>query len=365
MSTARDGMNFKPDFPDAKPVVQSGEFIFAASHFDHGHIYGQIEGLAKAGGVLKAIYEPNTSRIEGVVKAHPGVRVVSRMEDILDDNEIHLVTSAAIPAQRCAIGLAVMQTGKDYLTDKSPFTTLEQLAAARAKVQETGRKYMVCYSERLCNESAWHAGELIREGAIGRVLQVLNLAPHNLAAASRPDWFFRKDHYGGILTDIGSHQFEQFLAYTGASGGNINYARVENLGNPGFPELEDFGEAHLTMDTGASAYCRMDWFNPAGSKTWGDGRTFVLGTKGYLEIRKYIDVTRGSGDKLFLVDDHVDIEIDCKGKVGFPYFGRLILDVLNRTEMAMTQEHAFKAAELSMQAQEMADRLRFNPSSAV
>jgi predicted dehydrogenase len=281
------------------------------------------------------------------------------MDEILDDPDVRLVTSAAIPDQRCALGLQVMQAGKDYFTDKSPFTTLTQLEQARAAVAATGKKYMVSYSERLGNESAWQAGELIKQGAIGRVLQVLNLAPHNLAAHSRPDWFFQKARYGGILTDIGSHQFEQFLAYTGATDGTINFARVENFGNPEYPGLEDFGEASLTLNTGASAYCRIDWFNPAGSRTWGDGRTFILGETGYMELRKYINVAKeDGGDKIYLVDGTTDCEIPCAGRVGFPFFGQLILDVLNRTELAMTQDHAFKAAELSLKAQAFADSAR-------
>ncbi len=355
---SRDGMNYAPDMSHMKPVVELGEFVFAASHFDHGHIYGQIGGLANAGGVLKAIYEPDESRIGSVREQHPNARVVTDFQEILDDDEIRLVTSAAIPNLRCGIGLQVMDSGKDYLTDKAPFTTLEQLACARAKVKETGQKYMVCYSERISNESAWHAGELIREGVLGSVLQVLNVAPHNLAAETRPDWFFQKERYGGILTDIGSHQFEQFLYYANAKGAEVNFARVANFENPTTPGLDDFGEVSLTLDTGASAYCRIDWFNPGGSRTWGDGRTFVLGSKGYLEIRKNIDVARGEGNKIFLVDEHEAVEIDCAGKIGFPYFGMLILDILNGTENAMTQEHAFMAAELSMKAQQMADEAR-------
>lgn len=354
---SKDGMNYAPDMSGNQTVVRPGEFVFAASHFDHGHIYGQISGLASAGGKLKAVYEPDGKRLDSTLKLHPGVKVVSDFREILDDPEIQMVTSAAIPNLRCGVGLQVLEAGKDYLTDKSPFTTLEQLASARTMVAKTSRKYMVCYSERLCNESSWYAGELLRDGAIGRVIQILNLAPHNLAAASRPNWFFKKECYGGILTDIGSHQFEQFLTYAGATGGTINSARVENFANPAAPELEDFGEASLTLNTGASAYCRVDWFNPQASKTWGDGRTFVLGTNGYIEIRKNTDLLRHPvGDRILLVNDTDSIEIECKGKVGFPYFGKLILDVLNRTETAMTQAHAFKAAELSMLAQQTADR---------
>lgn len=356
---SKDGMNYAPDMSGNKVVVEPGEFMFAASHFDHGHIYGQIEGLASAGGTLKAIYEPDQKRLEGVLKQHPTAKVVSDFREILDDPEIKLITSAAIPNQRCGVGLQVLDAGKDYLTDKSPFTTLDQLATARAKVDETGMKYMVCYSERLGNEAGWHAGELLREGVIGKVLQVLNLAPHNLAAQRRPEWFFDKACYGGILTDIGSHQFEQFLTYAGATDGTVNFARVDNFENADTPGLEDFGEASLTLDTGASAYCRLDWFNPKGSKVWGDGRTFVLGTKGYIEIRKYIDLLRNPvGNRILLVNDEDSIEIECQGKVGFPYFGKLILDCLNRTENAMTQAHAFKAAELSMLAQQFADENR-------
>lgn len=352
---SKDGMNYAPEFKGAEKVVEEGEFVFAAAYFDHGHIYGQIEGLASAGGTLGYIFEPDAKRYESVLKSHPQAKVVGDFREILDAPEVKLVTAAAIPHLRCGIGIQVLDAGKDYFTDKCPFTSLEQLEVARAKTKETGNRYMVCYSERLCNESAWHAGELIKGGAIGRVLQVMNLAPHNLAASSRPDWFFDKKCFGGILTDIGSHQCEQFLEYTGATDGVVNFARVDNMGTPEYPDFEDFGEASLTLDNGASAYCRLDWFNPRGSKIWGDGRTFVLGTDGYLEIRKYRDIVTGGSDKIFMVDQEDEHLIDCFGNVGFPFFGKLILDCLNRTELAMTQAHAFKAAELALKTQLFAE----------
>ncbi len=351
-------MNYLPAMKPSA-VVSPGEFVFGAAAFDHGHIYGQIHGLVNAGGRLAVVHEPRVEKLSPLseLMASQGTRVVDSVDELLAFPGLHLITAAAVPDERSALGIKIMDAGIDYLTDKSPFTTLGQLEEARAAVSRTGRKYAVCYSERLCNEAAWQAGELIAAGAIGRVIQVLNLAPHNLAAASRPEWFFDKKRYGGIITDIGSHQFEQFLTYTGATDGTVNFARAENLANPSMPGLEDFGEASLTLSTGASAYCRMDWMNPAASRTWGDGRTFILGTDGYMELRKYIDVCRpeSSGDRIFLVNNSDETEIDCRGHVGFPYFGKLILDVLNRTEAAMTQDHAFKAAELSMKAQQIAD----------
>jgi len=353
-----DGMNYAPvSAVKPKPVCGPGEFVFAAAALDHGHIYGQTNGLLEAGATLKWVYDPDPAKVEQFVKKYPQARPAESLAAILDDPEVRLVAAAAVPSERAALGLKVMDAGKDYFTDKTPFTTLEQLAAARAKAAETGRKYMVYYSERLHVESAVYAGQLIQEGAIGRVVQVLGTGPHRLNKASRPDWFFRKEKYGGILCDIGSHQIEQFLFFTGCKDAKVLHSKVGNYANPDVPELEDFGDATLLGDNGATGYFRVDWLTPDGLGTWGDGRTFILGTEGYIELRKYIDVGRErSGNHVYLVNGSGEYHYAVSGQVGYPFFGELILDCLNRTENAMTQEHAFKAAELCLLAQKQAVR---------
>ena len=353
--TRQEGLNYAPQ-GERKAVVKEGEFIFSVAHLDHGHIYGQTNGLLEAGATLKHVYDPDPVKVDAFLSQYPKTERVDSLDRILDDGSVHLVAAAAVPSDRFAIGLRVMAAGKDYFTDKAPFTTLDQLASARRAVGETGRKYMVYFSERLHVEASIHAGEIIDEGGIGQVLQVINLAPHRLSRDLRPDWFWSKEKIGGILVDIGSHQFEQFLAYTGATDAVVEFARVENYSSPDHPGFEDFGEASLRGSDGSSFYTRVDWFTPEGSRAWGDGRTFIIGTQGVIEIRKYMDVGRSdTGDRIFLVDGSRETEIECSGQIGFPFFGDLILDALNRTENAMTQEHAFKAAELSLIAQEMAD----------
>lgn len=359
MADPRDGANFAPDGPPAA-VVEPGDMVIAAAHLDHGHVYGQTNGLLQAGATLRWVYDPVPGRAEAFREhyEHTGVRVARSIDEVLDDADVRLVVSAAVPCERAALGLRVIDAGKDYFTDKSPFTSLDQLAVVRRRVAETGRIYAVYYGERLHNPVSFHAAELVRSGAIGEVVQVLLLAPHNLAAATRPEWFFDKPSYGGILTDIGSHQFEQFLYYTGAGGGTVDFARVANVAHPEHPGLEDFGEAAVTLDTGAAAYCRVDWLNPAASRTWGDGRAFVLGTDGYVEVRQNVDVGRpDSGPRILVVDGTEEREIEPPTDP-LPFFGRLVLDCLHRTEDAMPQHHAFAAAELSMRAQALADAAR-------
>jgi predicted dehydrogenase len=352
----KDGANYAP-VGKSEAVVEPGEFYFSVAYLDHGHINGQTNGLLQAGATLKYVYDSDPARLAEFCEKHPNAQVAESFEQILADQDTRLVVSAAIPNVRAEIGIQVMQAGKDYFTDKSPFTSLEQLEQVKQVVAQTQRIYAVYYAERLHNEAAWQAGELIKQGAIGRVLQVINIAPHRLAKAKRPDWFFEKQYYGGILTDIGSHQVEQFLTYAGVTDATINFARVENFNNSDKPELEDFGEISMTGNNGTSFYTRVDWFTPAGQATWGDGRTIIIGTQGNIECRKYNDVARQAPtSKIFLTNDEKEQEIECLGQSSFPYFGQLILDVINRTENAMTQAHTFKAAELSMLAQKMADQ---------
>jgi predicted dehydrogenase len=247
-----------------------------------------------------------------------------------------------------------MDAGKDYFGDKAPFTTLEQFEQAKAKVKGTGGKYSVYFGERLHNESSVFAGQLVEQGAIGRVIQVIGIGPHR-EGKGRPDWFYEKDKFGGILYDIGSHQLEQFLFFTGAKDAVVQNPRVANYNHKEHVNFEDFGDVSLTGDNGATGYFRLDWFTPEGLGTWGDGRLFILGTEGYIELRKYIDVAREAvTDNVYLVNKEGEKLFNVKGKIGFPFFGKLILDCINRTENAMTQEHAFKAAELCLMAQKEA-----------
>ena len=352
-----DGMNYAP-VGKPVPVVEPGEFVFAATALEHGHIYGQCQGLTEAGGECRYVFDPDPVKVEKFREKFPSAKPLRSLDEVLEQPDVRLVAAAAIPNERGPLGCRVLDAGRDYFTDKTPFTTLGQLADARATVARTGKKYMVYFSERLHVEASVRAGQLIEQGAIGRVVQVMGIGPHRSNPATRPAWFWSREKCGGILTDIGSHQFEQFLTYSGATSAQVVHAAVANYHHKDHPEFEDWGEVNLLGNNGATNYVRIDWLNPQGLRAWGDGRTFILGTKGYIEVRKYLNVgAEAEGDHLFLVDDSGEHHMRCAGKVGFPFFGQLILDCLNRTENAMTQEHAFRAAELALQAQAAARRI--------
>ena len=350
----KDGMNYAPK-GKVNHVVSKGEFLIAAIGLDHGHIYGMCNGLIEAGGELVAVYDPDQKKVEKFCSLYPSAVPAASEAEILENPEIKLVAGASIPSDRCELGLRVLDAGKHYFVDKPAFTKLDQVEKAKKKTAETGLKWGIYYSERLHVESAIFAGQLIEEGAIGRVVQVIGTGPHRANPDSRPDWFFDPEYYGGILCDIGSHQVEQFLHFAGAKDAKVLHSKVANYNHKKYPKFQDYGDATLVADNGATFYFRVDWFTPDGLGTWGDGRVIILGTDGYIEVRKYIDIARDNrGNQLYLVNHQGEKHYQLSGKVGCPFFGEFILDCLNGTENAMTQEHAFKAASLCIEAQEKA-----------
>ena len=245
------------------------------------------------------------------------------------------------------------------MVDKPGVITLDELVAVRRVQAATGRIFSVCFSERFENRATEKASRLVAEGAIGRVVQTVGLGPHALRNNPRPDWFFQRKRYGGVLCDIAAHQCDQFLHFTGSTSAEVVASHVGNFGNPETPELEDFGEVML-RGNGGSGYIRVDWFTPKGLGVWGDGRLTILGADGYIELRKYIDIAgRAGSNHLFLVDGKGIQHIDCNDEP-LPYGPRLIADVLDRSETAMSQTHCFLATELALKAQ--ANAVRVGPN---
>jgi len=331
---------------------------FAAIGLNHDHIYGQVDAVIRGGGELVSFFAKEKDLADAFAKRYPQAKVARSGREILDDPSLQLVVSASIPNERGPLAVEAMRHGKDFMVAKPGMTTVDQLADVRRARAETGRIFSVFYSERLENRATVKAGELVKAGAIGRVIQTIGLGPHRMNPSTRPAWFFERERYGGILCDIASHQFDQFLFFTGSTRAEVVVSQVGNVHHEEHPGLEDFGDAIVRGNRG-SGYVRVDWFTPDGLGTWGDGRLTILGTEGFIEIRKNVDIAgRPGGEHLFVVDQKETRYVDCRD-VPLPYGEQLVDDVLHRTETAMPQEHCFRAMELAVQAEKSAARLSF------
>jgi predicted dehydrogenase len=341
------------------PLMPKESIRFAICGMSHDHIYGMTEAIRRGGGKLVLVYGAEPDKVAVFSKRYPDVKWASSEDEILNDNSIQLVLSSKIANGRAALGVRAMQCGKDFLSDKPGITTLEDLAVVRKTIAETKRIYAIMYSERLEVPAAVKAGELVQAGAIGKVIQTINIAPHQITqrtgdaggGGGRPEWFWHARQYGGILCDIGSHQVDQFLYYTGSTSADVVEAQVANVRHHDHPEFQDFGDMTLRGNRGFG-YVRLDWFTPGGLATWGDGRLFILGTDGYIEVRKYanVGVEGGHSNNLYIVDQKQARYMDCR-QVPLPFGPQFVSDVVNRTHAAQDQEQCLLAAELSIAAQ--------------
>ncbi len=331
---------------------------FAVAGMSHDHIYGMVEAMIRGGGVLVSCYAAEPDRRAAFAKRYPAAKMVDSMDAVMNDSSVKLVLSSTIPNERAGVGIRAMKHGKDFLSDKPGMTTLEQLAEVRKTIAETNKIYAIMYSERLEVKAAVKAGELVHAGTIGKVIQTINIAPHQVTqkggdgggATGRPEWFWHPEQYGGILADIGSHQVDQFLFYTGSTKAQVVASQIANVRHHDHPEFQDFGDMMLRGDAGFG-YVRLDWFTPKGLGTWGDGRLFILGTDGYIELRKYVDVAgRPGGNHLFVVNKDAARYIDCNNLV-LPFGPQFIGDVVNRTHTGQDQTQCLLAAELVIRAQ--------------
>lgn len=367
MSPIMNNMKFMKSSEQQKEIITAPNRIkFAVININHPHIYGMTDAIKRGGGELVALYAKEQDLTSAFLKTYPEAKLAKNENEILDDPSIQLVLSSGIPDERAPLGIRVMQHGKDYLTDKPGIITLEQLAAVKKVQKETKRIYSIMYSERFENKGTEKASQLVKAGAIGKVIQTVNLAPHRISnnigktgLAVRPDWFWDKKRFGGILTDIGSHQFDQYLHFTGSTEAQVLMSQTGNVHHPEAPLFEDFGDVMLSGNGGAG-YIRVDWFTPDGLDTWGDGRLTILGTDGYIEVRKNTDIVSGNkgGNHLYMVNKKEMIHMDCNNEV-LPFGPLLVDDILNRTETAMTQAHCFLATELALKAQKNAKTITF------
>jgi predicted dehydrogenase len=344
---------------------------FAVCGISHAHIYGMVEAVKRGGGVLVKVWALEPDLLAAFQKRYPDVAVAATQEEIVLDPSIQLVLSAQIANERAPLGVRCMKAGKDFLSDKPGITTLEQLEQVRETIASTKRIYAIMYSERLEVKAAVKAGELIQAGAIGNVIQTINIAPHQVrqrpgsdagSAGSidgRPAWFWKDVQFGGILCDIGSHQVDQFLYYTGSTQAEVIASQVANVRHPSHPQFQDFGDMMLRGNKGFG-YVRLDWFTPYGLGTWGDGRLFILGTEGYIEVRKYTNVAVSKqGNNLFVVDQNEARYIDCNN-LTLPFGRQFVSDIVNRTHTAQDQAQCLLAAELSIKAQMNAARVHLD-----
>jgi predicted dehydrogenase len=327
---------------------------FAAVGLDHRHVYDMTEGLLEAGAECVGYNSDTTDPrvLAGFRKRFPHVPEAGR-ERLLDDPSIDFIVLSAVPCDRAGLAIEAMRRGKDVVSDKPGVTTLDQLEAVRKAVHETNRLWSICVG-RVASPAIQEAVRVVRSGELGRLVQVVSLAPHRLNRALRPAWFFDRPAYGGIINDIGVHSIDQFLALADVPEAEIEASTIGAFGTE--PDgFEDFAEITLRTPS-VRGYCRVDWFTPDGLPTWGDGRLFLVGTEGTLELRKNLDIEgRAGGDHMFVAGKERTRYLDC-GSLSVTYYHDVVDAIRTRDFALVPQEPVFTVCRMALTAQANARR---------
>ncbi len=279
---------------------------FAVIGINHGHIYGQVEGLltvpgSQCAGV--AVDQPHL--LEEFSRRFPQIPIRTR-ESILNDATVDLIASASINSDRGPLAVEVLSRGKHFFVDKPPLTDLAQLEPLRRAIATSGKLFFVYYSERLSNPFDQQAKTIYQQGGIGELVHLMGLGPHKLNADIRPDWIWNPRQYGGVINDLLSHQVDWFCWFTDQKIRQFS-SRLGQFGAAAGREFDDFGDVMVTAENGITGYFRADWFTPEKSPVWGDVRGLIVGTRGTIEIRRIINLgavdTPASGPCMILTND--------------------------------------------------------------
>lgn len=339
------------------PVV-SGRLVFAAIGLDHGHIIAMCKNLEVHGGYLKWIYDENINKAKMLKKQFPNAKICSSAQEILCDKEVKLIISTIVPNKRAELGIEVLKAGKNYFTDKIPMTSLDQIEAVKKVLETTDKHFFVSFSKRMNNEAAFYATELIKAGAIGRVLQILQVETHtHVANSSKAEWFYDEKMNGGLLGDFGCHLIEQHLHFSGCEDTKLISSRLSNIKNDKYPNFSDYADMSLLSANGVSGQIRVDWLAPNWINGWGEDRTTIFGSEGYIELGKFYDED-GNENDMHILNGEGEYFVKVAGKIGLPFYKDLVLDCIYDTDNSIKFSHIEAVVKLAIEAQEKAIRIK-------
>jgi predicted dehydrogenase len=315
---------------------------FGLLGLNHEHVFRMVQAVRDGGGELALVWaeKPEPQLAAKFFKENPGAKMAGSEAELLESQEIALIVNVAPPAERAAVGARIMRAGKDVLADKGGILSLEELDTLRRTQAETKRIYSISYNERLLMPVSVKIDELLKAGAIGRVTHMQGRGPHGLTHNPREPWFWTRAGHGGILVDVGAHQCDQFLYYTGSKTAEVVRATVGNVDNHDRPEFEDTGEMWLAGDGGTGS-AQVSFYTGKSSGF----QLMLTGTEGHMYVQKHVNhitLTHRNGKR----EEH-----RAPAGTALPFGRQLIDDVLARTETAMPQAHAFLASELAVRAQ--------------
>jgi predicted dehydrogenase len=207
-------------------------------------------------------------------------RVFADHREMLDRVAPEIVVAAGVYRDRGTIVVDALNAGCHVVADKPLCITSAELEAIRIASQASRGSVTLLLEKRFYPETI-AAMDLVSSGAIGEVIEVNSTGPHKLNLSERPSWFLDRATYGGILTDLITHDIDLALVFTKATSGTITGAVAGEL--PDRPGFALSGVAMLRTPTQLMVL-EANWLTPAASPVHGDYHMRVVGCEGVVDL---------------------------------------------------------------------------------
>lgn len=319
----------------------------------HAHIGIFIREMIQLGHRFAGIYEPEPDPLARRLAEEFGVPLLPDRDALLGE-DVSVIGCAAVNADKIDVVEWCEQHGKHVMLDKPAVTDREGLDRLRAVIARGRIEIGMLLTERF-RGSLLAAKRLIDEGTLGEIVHMGMRKPHLLNAPQRPAWHFDKQRSGGIIVDLLIHDFDLLRWLTGREIVAVDgfMARAAESPHPGF---YDAAGVQAVMDDGATAQLYADWHTPQSSWTWGDGRLFVTGTRGTLELRLEGDPLLGGGEALLLTTDREPLRRVTELGTA-PLITADFLSRMDGSAHALTHADLLAASEAAIAADEKAVRI--------
>jgi predicted dehydrogenase len=334
-------------------TLERYDVTFGIIGCQHGHIHGLIESLVAIPGVTCAgIYDEQPEAMKAVTDRYP-VNAVASPDVLLDDAKVTLIGTAAVNNDKGALLAQAVEAGKHVIADKPLCTIIEDLNAIEKAATENRVRVGLMLSERYQGYTQ-KMMELVNDGAIGHVANVLCVRPHRLGRAGRPDWMFVDEKYGGIIVDLAIHDVDIIRWAAGGVFEEIT-AYQQNWGNPTDKDFGDIGVLLGRLTSGATGMVRTDWFTPATSPVHGDTRFIITGTRGMIEVRAAGDLwtrKKKCPPELMVMTDNRDPVRFAPGKPDVTMVDDFLASTYGDAKPILSNTDVFEATRASLMARE-------------
>lgn len=220
--------------------------------------------MKDAGMAPSAVCDIDPARTEVAQTDFPGIKVYNKVDDLLADKFVDLVTVITPHESHCRLAVQALSSGKHVVVEKPMAINAAQCTRMIEAARKAGKTLSVFHNRR-------HDGdflaikEAVDKGMIGNVFEIQ--AAGGGYREPGPSWRSIKEISGGLMFDWGAHYIDWILNIMHGHEVTQVMGFLQKLVWTGCTN-EDHGQIIIRFDNGASAQLTQSSINSIPTARW-------------------------------------------------------------------------------------------------